>query len=229
MLVFTFAGCGGGGGNNGGTVSGQIADSNIFVAGRTVTIRDLYVCNHEVTQKEFGTYMKLYYAGRNDFGYQGYSGTGDNYPVFWTSWYSALIYCNLRSKAEGLTPCYYIEINGQNETDIDKWITIVPEYDPQNAPGQKRLVKDEEKYYWKGAEAGNGAFCSVLDYEGNSDPDGGIQFNKNANGYRLPTEVEWEYIAREGNNGIPNTQYTYSGSDTYTEVAVCGNEYDGLV
>ncbi|MBQ7158088.1 MAG: formylglycine-generating enzyme family protein [Treponema sp.] len=40
-----------------------------------------------------------------------------------------------------------------------------------------------------------------------------------ADGYRLPTEAEWEYIAREGNNGIPATQTTYAGSDTIGDVA----------
>ena len=30
-------------------------------------------------------------------------GIGANFPAYYVSWYEAIIYCNLRSKAEGLT------------------------------------------------------------------------------------------------------------------------------
>lgn len=43
-----------------------------------------------------------------------------------------------------------------------------------------------------------------------------VTLNKGANGYRLPTEVEWEYAASGGQR---SRGYTYSGSDAVDEVA----------
>ena len=40
-------------------ISGAVTDSSVFITDRTVTIGDLFVCNHEVTQKEYEKYCIL--------------------------------------------------------------------------------------------------------------------------------------------------------------------------
>lgn len=42
-----------------------------------------------------------------------------------------------------------------------------------------------------------------------------VTINAGSNGYRLPTEVEWEYAA---SGGLMSNSYTYSGSDDVNEV-----------
>ena len=134
----------------------------------TIT-KDFYMGKYEVTQAEYEKYCS--YTGSSSPNSD--KGDGDNYPAYYVSWYDALVYCNKRSVAEGLTPCYSISGN----TDPSKWGTV---------PTSKDSTWD----------------AVVCDWE--------------ANGYRLPTEAEWEYAARAGDNTVDSL--TYSGTSVVNEL-----------
>lgn len=84
-----------------------------FSYGRTVTLSNYFICDHEVTQKEYETYCDYASSLIPDAKY----GCGPHKPVYFVNWYDAIIYCNIRSIAENMEPCYSIK----GETNPMKW------------------------------------------------------------------------------------------------------------
>lgn len=157
-------------------------ESGVFIKGRTVSISNLYACDHEVTQGEYEKYCC--YSGDSP---SENKGMGEAYPAYYVSWYDAIVYCNLLSIAKNFDPVYSID----GEINPTKWEGIKTET----------------------SETGNIKYCGPKSSNSKWDS---IVFDTNANGYRLPTEIEWEYLARGGKNW---DNYEYSGSDAESIVA----------
>ncbi len=147
--------------------------SKVFVSGRSLTIPNLFVSDHEVTRGEYKAVMGSDPSTAKAYDENGTELTevddASNHPVNCVNWYNAIVYCNKLSIMGNLTPCY--SING--ETDPDKW-------------GNVPIKKTES---WD------------------------VTCNFEADGYRLPTEAEWEWFARGGEN------YDFAGSGTLDDVA----------
>ncbi len=185
----------------------NLKNSVVFIEGRTLEIPNLIVCDHEVTQAEYTRFCFFNNMNSPDYrapgGHNDY-GNGNNKPAYFVSWYDALVYCNLLSIAENLQPCY--TINGK--TDPKQW---------PNA--QTSGTGDETKYrgpsFYKSGDNDNPKKDDTWE---------AVTCDWTKNGYRLPSQAEWEYVAMECNLASEG-QYIYSGTNDITELNYNGPTY----
>lgn len=171
-----------------------IPESKAFAKNRKGTISDLYVSDHEITRNE---YMKVMGDSKKFYGYV-IDADGNKLSKYDEKFFDA-----------PATNIWWFEAiifcnNLSLKENLTPCYTIKNSSKPDEWGEIPNFSKDSDSEYtlWNKTCASN----------------------INVNGYRLPTDVEWEYLARGGQS------YKYSGSDEINAVGWCSDnsKVDGV-